>query len=75
MNLPRWLASPAPKQAHHPSVKKFRKSTDGTRAAPACLSCGQPMLYMRTIPRPRQPKLQCYECRRCRLGVTEEYAA
>jgi hypothetical protein len=73
MNLPRWLASP--KQAHDSSVKKYRKRTDGVRAVPACLGCGQPMLFMRTIPRPRQPKLQCYECHRCRLGVTEEYAA
>jgi len=73
MNLPRWLVRPASKQAHHPGVKKIRKRTDGFHAAPACLGCGQPMLYMRTIPRPRQPKLQCYGCRRC-LGVTEEQA-
>jgi hypothetical protein len=74
MNLPRWLASPAPKQAHHLNVKKFQKHA--AIRGPACFICGQQMLYVRTIPRLRRlPKLQCYECRRCRLGLTEEYAA
>ena len=42
---------------------------------PACLCCGQPTQYTRTIPRLRRlPELRCYECRRCHLGVTEEYA-
>ena len=75
MKLPRWRAISAPKQAHDPSVKKIRNHTGDAVCAPACLSCGHPMLYTRTIPRLRLPKLQCYECHRCRLGVTEEYEA
>ena len=74
MNLPRWLASPAPKQAQRPSIKKIHRRT--AIRAPVCIGCGQSMQFTRIIPRVRLlAELRCYECRRCRLGVTEEYAA
>lgn len=69
MTLPRGLANLSSREAH-----KSGKRAGGP--APACLSCGRMMQHTRTIPRIRRlPELRCYECRSCRLGVTEEHAA
>jgi hypothetical protein len=69
MTLTRGLANLLPREAH-----KSGRRTGGP--APACLSCGRTMQHTRTIPRLRRlPELRCYECRSCRFGVTEEYAA
>jgi len=71
MTLPRVLANPSARETH----SRVRNSKRGA-IGPACLSCAQPMQHTRTIPRLRLlAELRCYECRSCRLGVTEECAA
>jgi hypothetical protein len=43
---------------------------------PTCPSCRIRMRHTRTIPRMSTlPELRCYECRLCRLGLTEECIA
>jgi hypothetical protein len=69
MTLHRGLANLSPREAH-------KSGAPAGGPIPACLSCRRTMQHTRTIPRLRGlPELRCYECRPCRLGVTEEYAA